>query len=52
MHTLEILDTKSRTKRVYEYNDSIIAQIKSSQHVFWDDIPIQVTENSQATKSA
>jgi hypothetical protein len=52
-----IYDCKSRTTRIYEYDQSTIDLIKSKQHVFWDDVPDdkeicavrQVIENKRAS---
>jgi hypothetical protein len=51
---LLVHDTITHTTRLYEYDQTTIDQIKSKQHVFWDDVPdttgiAQLIENKRAT---
>jgi hypothetical protein len=50
---LELIDCRSKRKYLFEYDQSIIAEIKSGQHIFWDDVPDdhllkQVIENKES----
>lgn len=50
--TLEVFDCKTKTVQLYEYDDSVLVQIKQKQHIFWDDERLATSAVENSNKKA